>query len=164
MDNGQTGGVVVPTRAGRPTAQAPAGLGDTATIANAAYDKTGRQIMVGDVLKVYHFQGARWRKHYFMYKQVLGERVFGKGANSGARLLVSHLNMKDWDDRDGGYTLARDGKILPHIEIVQGLDWHHDRPRRAQETPTRQRQDRNGLGPKDGGSVGNADAPERSPA
>lgn len=30
----------------------------------------------------------------------------------------------------------------------------------AQETPTRQRQDRNGLGPKDGGSVGNADAPE----
>lgn len=30
----------------------------------------------------------------------------------------------------------------------------------AQETPTRQRQDRNGLGPKDGGSVGAADAPE----
>lgn len=30
----------------------------------------------------------------------------------------------------------------------------------AQGTPTRQRQDRNGLGPKDGGPVGNADAPE----
>lgn len=40
----------------------------------AAFDKTGRQIKVGDVLKVYHFQGARWRKHYFMYKQVIGER------------------------------------------------------------------------------------------
>lgn len=35
MDNGQNGGVVVPTRAGRPTAQAPTGLGDAATIANA---------------------------------------------------------------------------------------------------------------------------------
>jgi len=33
----------------------------------------------------------------------------------------------------------------------------------AQETPTRQRQDRNGLGPKDGGSVGNADAPNINP-
>lgn len=30
----------------------------------------------------------------------------------------------------------------------------------AQETPTRQRQDRNGLGPKDGGSVAESDAPE----
>lgn len=30
----------------------------------------------------------------------------------------------------------------------------------AQETPTRQRQDRNGLGPKDGGSVAESGAPE----
>lgn len=93
----------------------------------AIYDKTGRRIMVGDVLKVYHFQGARYRKHYFMYKQVVGARVFSEG--SAPRLLVSHLNMKDWSETDGGYTLDQNGEILAHVEIVQGLDWHHDRPR-----------------------------------
>jgi|LULG01.1.fsa_nt_gb hypothetical protein len=98
----------------------------SALIPSAAFDKTGRQIKVGDVLKVYHFQGARWRKRYFMYKQVIGERVFG--ASGVPRLLISHLNMKEWSDRDGGYSLAQDGQILPDVEIVQGLDWHHDRP------------------------------------
>lgn len=99
----------------------------TPTQADRAYDKTGRQIMVGDVLKVYHFQGARWRKHYFMFKQVVGTRVYRKGGH--AYLRVSHLNMKDVDGSDGGYTLAQDGSIHLEIEIVQGLDWHHDRPR-----------------------------------
>lgn len=94
-----------------------------------AYDKTGRPIMVGDVLKVYHFQGARWRKHYYMFKQVVGTKVFAKSGRE--YLMVSHLNMKDWDDRDGGYTLAQDGTTHDHVEIVQGLDWHHDRPRLA---------------------------------
>lgn len=93
----------------------------------AVYDKTGRQIMVGDILKVFHFQGARWRKKYFMYKQVMGARVFSEG--SAPRLLVSHLNMKEWSDKDGGYTLGQDGEILADVEIVQGLDWYHDRPR-----------------------------------
>lgn len=96
---------------------------------DAAYDKTGRQIMVGDVLKVYHFTGARWRKRYFMYKQVVGHRP---ARDSGCGFLViSHLNMKTPDERDGGYWIAQDGKVLSDTEIVQGIDWHHDRPRLA---------------------------------
>ena len=35
---------------------------------------------------------------------------------------------------------------------------------KAKAMEARQGRDRNGLGPKDGGSVGNADAPERNPA
>jgi len=97
--------------------------------APAAYDKTGRQIKVGDVLKVYHFQGARWRKRYFMYKQVIGEQVLGKSGRP--YLMVSHMNMKPFDDRDGGYHIEQSGQIEREVEIVQGLDWHHDRPRIA---------------------------------
>lgn len=96
---------------------------------DATYDKTGRQILVGDVLKVYHFRGARWRKDYFMFKQVVGTRVLGKSGDE--YLLVSHLNMKPADGPDGGYHLAQDGTHHSDIEIVQGLDWHHDRPRLA---------------------------------
>jgi len=95
----------------------------------AVYDKTDREIKVGDVLKVYHFTGARWRKRYFMYKQVVSEVTLGKDANARRYLLVSHLNMKPADGRDGGCYLALDGQSLADVEIVQGLDWHHDRAR-----------------------------------
>jgi hypothetical protein len=95
--------------------------------AGRAYDKTGREIRVGDVLKVYHFTGARWRKRYFMFKQVIGECTLGPDASP--YLQVSHLAMKPFGERDGGYWLAQDGTHHPDIEIVQGLDWHHDRTR-----------------------------------
>lgn len=54
---------------------------------------------------------------------------------------------------DGGWWAADGGDLWPSHPIMY-------RKRRAQETPTRQRQDRNGLGPKDGGSVAESDAPE----
>ena len=31
---------------------------------SAAYDKTGREIMQGDILKVFHFVGRRNKRHY----------------------------------------------------------------------------------------------------
>ncbi len=96
---------------------------------SAVYDKTGREIKVGDMLKVYHFTGARWRKRYFMYKQVTHETTLGK--DSTRYLRVSHLNLKAADEQDSGYHLALDGKVMTDTEIVQGLDWHHDRPRLA---------------------------------
>lgn len=99
----------------------------------AVYDKTGRMIKVGDVLKVYHFQGARWRKHYYMFKHVVGVKTLPSG---NEYLVVSHLNMKPADDRDGGYWLLQDGAILEDTEIVQGIDWHHDRARQALSAAT----------------------------
>jgi hypothetical protein len=44
-----------------------------------AYDKTGREIMVGDVLKVYHFTAALRRKKHYMYKHVISDGTFRDG-------------------------------------------------------------------------------------
>jgi len=91
-------------------------------------DKNMRPLRVGDVLKVYHFTGARRKKHY-MYKQIVGTRWLG-----GAKLRdgstvpmveyfdVSHLNM----GRDDGYTIGMDEGVLHDYEIVQGLDVYPD--------------------------------------
>lgn len=85
-------------------------------------DKTGREIKQGDVLKVYHFTGARGKRHY-MYKQVVEERWLGKGEN--AYWFVSHL-----DQTDDGYHIIKDGSVLRDYEIVQSIDAaFDDRPR-----------------------------------
>lgn len=88
----------------------------------AIYDKTGREIMQGDVLKVFHFVGARNKRHY-MYKQVVGERLLGQ--RKAAYWFVSHLEQSD-----DGYHLAKDGAHYPDYEIVQSVDARFgDRPR-----------------------------------
>jgi hypothetical protein len=94
---------------------------------SAIYDKTGREIMQGDVLKVFHFVGRR-NKRYSMYKQVVGERLLGK--NQNAYWYVSHLSQKE----DDGYYLAKDGTHYDDYEIVQSVaaDFE-DRPRKAIE-------------------------------
>jgi hypothetical protein len=82
---------------------------------------------VGDILKVFHFTGAR-RKRYFMYKQVIGEEMLGSGTTLS--LQVAHLNMKPFDDSDGGYWITKDGTKLDRYEIVQGIDGSiEDRPK-----------------------------------
>lgn len=95
-------------------------MGERST--GAIYDKTGREIMQGDVLKVFHFTDHRRKRHY-MYKQVVCERLLGK--NQNAYWYLSHLNQ-----RDDGYHLAKDGTIHRGYEIVQSIDCcFEDRPR-----------------------------------
>lgn len=90
------------------------------------YDKTGREIMVGDVLKVYHFTAALRRKKHFMYKQVTGTRKFRDGTDV---LDVSHLDLTA-----DTYPLICDGGTLRDYEIVQSPDCkHEDRPRIASD-------------------------------
>ncbi len=77
---------------------------------NFPIDKKGREILVGDTLKIFHFIGARGKKNY-MYKYVaeivrIGDEDFYK---------VSHLNHKG-----EFFHMALDGKIRNDIEIVQG--------------------------------------------
>jgi hypothetical protein len=92
---------------------------------SAIYDKTGREIMQGDVLKVFHFVGRRNKRH-FMYKQVVEERLLGKDQN--AYWQISHLNQREGD----GYLMAKDGAVYNDYEIVQSIDAHfEDRPRKA---------------------------------
>ena len=77
-------------------------------------DKAGRVIQPGDVLKVFHFVGARRKRHY-MYKQALR---YERG-----RLLISHLNcVDDAEPRKYGdhyYCEAANGKPRSEYEIVQ---------------------------------------------
>jgi hypothetical protein len=88
------------------------------------YDKTGREIMVGDVLKVYHFTAALRRKKHFMYKQVVGQRKFRDGTDV---LDVSHLDLTP-----DVYCEVCDGRTLHDYEIIQSPDCKfEDRPRRA---------------------------------
>lgn len=87
------------------------------------YDTTGREIAVGDILKIFHFTGAR-RKRHFMYKQVLAEVTLGP---NGARYFaISHLTL----GADEPYHEALDARVMVDVEIVQGMDGDvADRPR-----------------------------------
>lgn len=82
--------------------------------AGKLFDKTGREIMVGDLLKVYHFTGARRKRHY-MYKHVVYSKTLPKGTSV---LEISHLEPRSKDET---YYEIQDGRILAAYEIVQGF-------------------------------------------
>ncbi len=91
---------------------------------SAIYDKNRREVMQGDIVKVFHFVGARRKRHY-MYKQVVEERLLGK--NQSTYWYLSHLSQRE----DDGYLLAKDGKVYTDYEIVQSIDFaFEDRPRK----------------------------------
>lgn len=77
------------------------------------YDKTGRQIEVGDIVKVFHFVGAR-KKRYYMYKQAIGTKRL---SSETEYMMFSHLDMND-----AHYLEACDGRRLKDYEIVQSID------------------------------------------
>lgn len=76
------------------------------------YDKTGREIRIGDTLKIFSFIGKR-KKHYYMYKYVKDVREFP----THKLFIISHLNQKD-----EYFHLLIDEKIHSDIEIVQGYN------------------------------------------
>jgi hypothetical protein len=83
-------------------------------------DKTGRQIERGDVLKIYHYTGAR-RQRYYMYKQVMGTRSI----NGTEYAVLDHLDLDTQH-----YLECCDGRILRDYEIVQSIDAaFHNRPK-----------------------------------
>lgn len=89
-----------------------------------ARDKHGRNIEPGDVLKVFHFIGARG-KRYYMYQQALR---YEKG-----RLIISHLNRIDdgepWEIGKNYYSVGEDERLRDY-EIVQSADARlDDRPK-----------------------------------
>lgn len=88
-------------------------------------DRFGRQIEVGDTLKVFHFTGSRRRK-YFMYKYVEAEEQ--RETWRSPMLRVSHLNPTS-----NPYYMKMNGEQHSEIEIVQGFGpdglSFEDRPR-----------------------------------
>lgn len=94
-------------------------------------DKTGREIRVGDTLKIYHFTGRR-RKKYYMYKYIQGIRDFG----TWSAFIVNHLS-KEFKLDDIYYLKIEENKIFYDTEIVQGYNnknnelSYEDRPKFA---------------------------------
>lgn len=87
------------------------------------WDKNGRRITPGDVLKVFHFK--RGRRHHYMYQQALRyERE---------RLIIAYLNRLDdepWEVGKNYYTIGADEGVMRDYEIVQSIDARLDeRPR-----------------------------------
>lgn len=76
-------------------------------------DKTGREIHVGDVLKVFHFVARLRREKFYMYKYV-NERI--TSVNGEERFKILHLegNLESY------YVEAINGRKLEGVEIVQG--------------------------------------------
>jgi hypothetical protein len=83
---------------------------------NHLYDKKGRQILVGDLLKIFHFVDTAGRKRY-MYKHVIKYEPFTKKRH--ALLKLSHLGAKQ--DSFSYYHETCDGSVREDIEIVQGF-------------------------------------------
>jgi len=95
-------------------------------------DKNRRPLRVGDVLKVFHFTGARRKKHY-MYKQIVRTQWLGGygGTPKTLYFFVSHLNLKPESIQDdGGYWVGMAEGLLSDCEIVQcPTADHEDRPK-----------------------------------
>lgn len=114
----------------------PDGLGPSGfDPSREAFDQNGIPFALGDVVKVFHFVGARRKRHY-MYKQVVGERVWPSGYRCW---LFSHLNLKPAEGPDGGFYVARDGRHHRDYEIVQCCSAYPahftTRPRDSDEHP-----------------------------
>lgn len=82
-------------------------------------DKTGREIMVGDTLKVFHFVDVLRKTHY-MYKFVEAKECWRTWTRP--MLRISHLAAAHKPQENGGncYYEALDGRVMEHVEIVQG--------------------------------------------
>lgn len=92
------------------------------------YDKKGIPIERGDIVKVFHFIGARQKKN-FMIKQCIGVARYPNGKRE--YVFFSHLNFREIGDRNGPYHMEH-GAILRDYEIIQSIKHDHDeRPRAA---------------------------------
>jgi len=89
----------------------------------------------GDIVRVFHFVGAR--KRHYMYKQCLGLKTYPGGTT--AHMFFSHLNFRNIVGQDDGPYHERVGQTLNGYEIIQSIKCdHEDRARKPLgETPGR---------------------------
>ena len=93
------------------------------------YDKRGVPIYPGDLLKTFHFRGARWRKNYYLYHVAVKDDGYMK------MYPVCWLEPSKQRNRGGPCLLSHEHAA--ETEVIQGygpppyLDYT-DRPRRKQ--------------------------------
>lgn len=83
------------------------------------YDKHGIPIERGDIVKVFHFVGARRKRHY-MFKQCLGVDRYPSSPKGWQGLFFSHLDLAE-----GRYHESL-GQTLDDYEIVQSIKCDYD--------------------------------------
>lgn len=76
------------------------------------FDKHGTEVKEFAVLKIFHFIGARKKKHY-MYKWV---------RNVNGRLVGMHLDSADEDSHFHLRCIANADGVMADVEIVQQHD------------------------------------------
>lgn len=87
---------------------------------NTYYDKTGKQILIGDLLKVYHFNRGK-RKHYMYHVAVMEETVdFPVMAVSGHNTTKPHCRM---------YAICGNDRIYKTAKIIYEHNWETKRKR-----------------------------------
>jgi hypothetical protein len=88
---------------------------------NTYYDQTGKQILVGDLLKVYHFN--RGKRKYYMYHVAVMEETkdFPVMAVSTHNTTKPHCRM---------YVCAnKNSRIYESAKIIHEHDWETKRKR-----------------------------------
>lgn len=87
------------------------------------FDKRGIPILRGDIVKVFHFVGARRKRHY-MYKQCLGLNSYKP--DGPQYVFFSHLNfIEDIGAKEGPYH-EHIGSHLRNYEIVDSINADHE--------------------------------------
>jgi hypothetical protein len=76
-------------------------------------DKNGVPIQKHDLLKVYHFTGARRKKHY-MYKYVIQDE---------ADFSKDYFTISSLSECGHCYHVPKHSGISPDIEIIQGTNF-----------------------------------------
>jgi hypothetical protein len=86
---------------------------------NTYYDQTGKQILVGDLLKVYHYGSGN--KTRYMYHVVVMEETptFSVMAVSGYRGEKQHCRMY----------VCTDNRVYKTAKIIDQIDWETKRKR-----------------------------------
>ena len=80
-------------------------------MSNGFTDSVGNPITEGCILRIYHFTGARKKRHY-MYKQV------GKYSEKCKKWRVYHLPIKDMGAPEGYYTdFFRDSVVVESPDL-----------------------------------------------
>lgn len=79
------------------------------------YDRNGRPVRVGDVLKAYHKDVDKPNKKVYTYKWVTGTKYVG----SSKWFVINHLEKVSLEESTSYFLEAKD-EIERTIEIIQG--------------------------------------------
>lgn len=96
---------------------------------NTYYDKNGKQILVGDLLKVFHFIGARRKKHYMYQVVVMEDSDIPKDSVRFPVMAVSDY-LPNSKPHCRMYVIANEDRVYETAEIVQELDFETKRKRK----------------------------------